>query len=173
MRNGRGIPPRERIDRLREKKLQQTREKLAKRGYMDEDDYGTVLPPPDFHWEIIPNHPCGSFFGASGWARNFRSLMEVHPVYVDPLDALVGRWMFFLSRMRPVGWPPEFDYAHLRPEQEKYGIVSGIGSDSHFTPDYRIGLELGWGGSSRRSAASAGSKPGIPRRTPSIGRRRR
>lgn len=141
-----GLPPRERIARLREKKLRQTREKLARVGYMDEDDYGTVLPPEDFRWTILPNHPCGSFFGADGWARNFRSLMEVHPVYVDPLDAIAGRWMFFLSRLRPVSWPPEFDYSHLRPEQEKYGITSGIGSDSHFAPDYRIGLELGWGG---------------------------
>ncbi len=141
-----GWSPRERIARLRGRKLQQTRLKLEKYGYMDEDDYGTVPPPPDFKWSIIPNHPCGSFFGADGWAANFRSLMEVHPLYVDPADALAGRWMFFLSRMRPVGWPPERDYLHLRPEQEKYGITSGIGSDSHFTPDYSIGLGLGWGG---------------------------
>ncbi len=138
--------PRERIARLREKKIRQTREKLARVGVMDEDDYGTVLPPPDFRWQIVPNHPCGSFFGADGWAKNFRSLMEVHPVTVDPLDALAGRWMIFMSRLRPVNWPPEYDYPHLRSEQEKYGIASGIASDSHFTPDYRIGLELGWGG---------------------------
>ena len=141
-----GISPRERIARLHEEKLRQTREKLARVGYMDEDDYGTVLPPPDFKWRIIPNHPSGSFFGAGGWAKNFRSLMEAHPLVVDELDALAGRWMIFMSRLRPVNWPPEHDYAHLKPEQEKYGIVPGIASDSHFTPDYRIGLELGWGG---------------------------
>jgi pyruvate-formate lyase len=137
---------RDRIARLREKKLQQTREKLDRFGPMDEDDYGTVPPPPDFRWSIVPNHPDGSFYGADGWARNFASLMAVHPVTVDPLDALAGRWMFFLSRLRPVKWPIRFDYSHLVPEQEKYGIVSGIGSDTHFGPDYRIGLELGWGG---------------------------
>lgn len=136
----------QRLDLLRHKKLEQTREKLARNGYMDEDDYGTVVPPDDFHWEPIPNHPNGSWYGAKGWAENFRSLMEVHPVYVDPLDALAGRWMVFMSRLRPVRWPPEFDYSHLAPEQERYGIIPGIGADSHFGPDYRIGLKLGWGG---------------------------
>ncbi|MCL4193915.1 MAG: hypothetical protein KJZ87_19405, partial [Thermoguttaceae bacterium] len=31
-------------------------------------------------------------------------------------------------------------------DQQRYGIISGIGNDAHFAPDYRIGLELGWGG---------------------------
>ena len=136
----------DRLGLLRERKLEQTEAKLAKIGYMNEDDYGTVLPPDDFHWEPIPNHPNGSWYGAKGWAANFQSLMECHPTCVDPLDALAGRWMIFMSRHRPARWPPELDYPHLRPEQEKYGIVSGIGSDAHFGPDYRIGLKLGWGG---------------------------
>ena len=72
--------------------------------------------------------------------------MECHPVYVDPMDALAGRYMVLLNRMRKCNWPPEFDYAELKPDQERYGIISGIGNDAHFAPDYRIGLELGWGG---------------------------
>ncbi len=43
-------------------------------------------------------------------------------------------------------WPPEHDFPHLRDEQQKYNINPGIGADSHFGGDYRIGLELGWGG---------------------------
>ncbi len=113
---------------------------------MDEDDYGTVLPPEGFVWKPIPNHANGSFYGLDGWARNFRSLMECHPTYVDPLDALAGRWMVFMSRLRPVKWKPELDYSRLKPYHELYGIIPGIGADSHFAPDYRIGLELGWGG---------------------------
>ena len=136
----------DRIRLLREKKIRQTQEKLAKNGPMDEDDYGTVLPPAGFAWEPIPNHPNGSFYGLDGWARNFRSLMECHPTYVDPLDALAGRWMVFMSRLRPVKWKPELDYSHLKPLHARYGIIPGIGSDTHFAPDYRIGLELGWGG---------------------------
>ena len=113
---------------------------------MNEDDYGLVLPPENCRWQPTPNHPNGSFYGLDGWARTFRSLLDCYPVYVDPMDALAGRYMFLLNRMRKCNWPPELDYAELKPEQEKYGIISGIGNDAHFAPDYRIGLELGWGG---------------------------
>lgn len=138
----------QRLDMLREKKLEQTRRKIELYGYMDEDDYGTVPPPDGFHWEIIPNHPNGSFYSASGWAHNFKSLMQVYPAYVDPLDAIAGRIIFFMSRprMQRAMWHPDFDYSHLKPDQERYGIVHGIGGDTHFTPDYQIGLKLGWGG---------------------------
>ncbi|HUW85039.1 MAG TPA: pyruvate formate lyase family protein [Phycisphaerae bacterium] len=136
-------------DRLRhlvERKLKQTREKIARFGSMDEDDLGLVAPPEDFQWEPIANHPNGSFYGARGWAENFASLMQAHPTYVDPMDALAGRWMVFMSRRRPVHWPPEFAYPHLVGDQQTYGITCGIGGDSHFGPDYTIGLERGWGG---------------------------
>jgi len=136
----------DRLEHLRRRKEEQTQEKLRRLGFMNEDDYGFVLPPEEFDWRPTPNHPDGSFYGAEAWAANFRSLMEHHPVYVDPMDALAGRFMVFLKRMRPSIWPPELDYGHLEPEQERYGIIHGIGNDQHFAPDYRIGLELGWGG---------------------------
>ncbi|MCD4823476.1 MAG: formate acetyltransferase [Phycisphaerae bacterium] len=142
----------QRIEHLREEKLRQTNEKLKKLGTRDEDDYGCVLPPDDFHWEPPVTRDDGSFFGAYAWGKNFRSLMENHPVYIDSCDALAGRWMFMLSRMRPgyrlelAPFPPEFDYSHLRNEQGKYDITCGIGKDAHFAPDYEIGLRLGWGG---------------------------
>jgi formate C-acetyltransferase len=137
---------RQRLELLREKKLQQTQEKIRRHGSMDEDDYGTVCPPDDFQWQPIANHPNGSWYGPAGWAANFRSLMEVHPVYVDPMEGIAGRWMVMLSRHRPVRWLPDRDYSHLKPHHELYGINPGIGADTHFAPDYRIGLELGWGG---------------------------
>lgn len=139
----------DRIRLLRERKLAQTREKIAALGHMDEDDYGTVPPPAGWQWQPAPNHPSGSFYGARGWGDNFRSLMEAYPVYVDPADALAGRTRLFLSRLRfrqGVHWHPDHPYPHLAAEQELYNISSGIGADSHFGPDYRIGLELGWGG---------------------------
>ena len=135
-----------RLRRLVEAKLQQTRDKVACMGPMDEDDLGLVAPPGELDWKPIPNHPNGSFYGPAGWAVNFASLMRAHPTYVDPADALAGRWMAFLNRRRPVGWPPEMDFPHLRPFHQLYGIVSGIGGSNHFGPDYLIGLELGWGG---------------------------
>lgn len=135
-----------RLEHLRKRKEAQTQEKLRRVGYMNEDDYGMVLPPAEFTWQPKPNHANGSFYGLQGWADNFCDLMERHPVYVDPMDALAGRYMVLLNRMRKCNWPPEYDYVELKPDQERYGIISGIGNDAHFAPDYRIGLALGWGG---------------------------
>ncbi|MCK4464407.1 MAG: pyruvate formate lyase family protein, partial [Bacteroidales bacterium] len=140
-----------RIEILREKKIRQTEEKIKKEGGLDEDDYGRVVPPDDFEWKIIPNHSDGSFYGYKGWAENFSFLMGRHPVFVDPVDALAGRWMFFLSRMKGKVWEgsiwnPDYDYSHLQPGFDKYNIICGIGCDAHLGPDYRIGLKLGWGG---------------------------
>ena len=136
----------DRIRLLRQRKEEQTRAKIAADGYLDGDDYGTVLPPEGWQWQPTPNHPDGSWYGYDGWSRNFRSLMECYPVYVDPVDAIVGRARFFMSWLRPVRWHPDYPYPHLEAEQKLYGISPGIGADSHFGPDYRIGLELGWGG---------------------------
>ncbi len=134
------------IDHLRNRKEAQTAEKLRRLGYMNEDDYGMVLPPEDFNWRPKPNHPNGSFYGLQGWADNYCDLLDHLPTYVDPRDALAGRYMALLNRLRKCNWPPEFDYTDLKPEQERYGIISGIGNDAHFAPDYEIGLALGWGG---------------------------
>ncbi len=146
----------ERIDRLRARKEAQTLEKLAKNGYMDEDDYGSVLPTDGEKIDIEINDPVHkSFYGARLWGKNFRALMEAHPVYVDADDALAGRWMYILQRLRPfesatsaknMEMAPVFNYDHLKPLHEKYGIMPGIGKMHHFAGDYHIGLELGWGG---------------------------
>ena len=144
----------QRILRLRSEKARQTEEKLRKLSTRDEDDYGWVLPPEDFKVELPCRDANGSFSGAKAWAKNFRWLMENHPAFIEPADALAGRWMFMLSRMR-LGYRLElanfaFDYSHLKPGQLKYDITCGIGKDAHFAPDYSIGLELGWGGLLRK-----------------------
>lgn len=146
----------ERIERLRARKEAQTMQKLAKNGYMDEDDYGSVLPPENIQIPIEFNDPVHkTFYGAKLWGKNFRALMERHPVYVDPDDALAGRWMYILQRLRPFesATSPKnmemalvFNYDWLKPLHEKYGIMPGIGKMHHFAGDYHIGLELGWGG---------------------------
>ena len=140
------------IARLVARKKEQVLEKQRKLGKADEDDYGYVLPPEDFmknfHFPEVNEN--GSFYGVRAWAKNFRALMEAHPVYVDPDDALAGRWMFMISRMR-AGYrlslaPFPADYSFLHRDQERYDLTHGIGKDAHFAPDYRIGLALGWGG---------------------------
>jgi pyruvate-formate lyase len=140
----------ERMARLTARKVAQTAEKQAKLGARDEDDYGLVLPPETFRADLPVRDATGQFSGPRAWAANFRWLMENHPLYVDPDDAIAGRWMFMLSRMR-LGYRLSrsnfaFDYSFLEPLQEKYDITTGIGKDAHFAPDYRIGLGLGWGG---------------------------
>lgn len=140
----------ERMARLTARKIEQTQEKQAKLGARDEDDYGLVLPPETFKQDLPVRDAIGQFSGPRAWAANFRWLMERHPLYIDPDDALAGRWMFMLSRMR-LGYQLSrsnfaFDYSHLEPLQKKYDITTGIGKDAHFAPDYQIGLDLGWGG---------------------------
>ncbi|HOF86539.1 MAG TPA: pyruvate formate lyase family protein [Armatimonadota bacterium] len=156
----------QRLDRLRARKLAQTREKLARLGAQDEDDYGNVPPPAEFRWTPPCADADGAFHGAAAWGKNFRDLLEHHPVYLDPDDALAGRWMFMLSRMRPnyrlSQSPFPFDYAHLREEQARYDITSGIGKDAHFAPDYRIGLALGWGGLAEKVRRARRAHAGDP-----------
>ena len=134
-----------RLQNLKQRKLEQTEEKIRKEGLLDEDDYGRVVPPEGL-WHVKPNHPDGSFYGYDAWAHNFCSLMDVHPVYLDPDDAFAGRWMYFMSKMRPNKWNPDYPYDHLKDDIRKYDIICGIGDDAHFAPDYEMGLKLGWGG---------------------------
>ena len=145
-----------RIARLVAKKKEQTLAKYHRFGKADEDDYGYVLPPEEFmrtfRFPVLDEN--GSFHGVSAWAKNYRALLEAHPVYVDPDDALAGRWMFMMSRMR-AGYqlslaPFPVDYSFLHHDQELYDLTHGIGKDAHFAPDYRIGLSLGWGGLTRK-----------------------
>ena len=139
---------------LREKKIAHTQEKLRQQGYMDADDYGTVPLPEGYSFTPVPEN--GDFIGCTGWAQNFVRFIDNHPIYVDPLEILCGRWRDKLTAYRKVNvdvpldqrnFPGDrFPYDELMPAIELYGIDSGIGSDSHFCSDYRIGLELGWGG---------------------------
>ena len=147
-----------RMARLTARKIEQTKAKLAKLGVRDEDDYGLVLPPASFKADLPVRDATGQWSGPGSWAANFRWLMENHPCYIDPDDAIAGRWMFMLSRMRQ-GYLLHrsnfaFDYSHLEPLQKKYDITPGIGKDAHFAPDYRIGLDLGWGGLLEKVRAS-------------------
>lgn len=156
----------QRIDALRATKVAQTQEKQDVIGSMDHDDWALILPPPELRvvvdavsssgmpikdvllkgFEIESNHPSGGFFGPKACGSNFRRLLEQHPVYIDPMSSLAGAYMFNFTSYRKPRWNPDFDYAHLRPDIEKYGLISGIGASQHFCQDLTIGLELGWSG---------------------------
>ena len=156
----------ERIDRLRATKAQQTREKQALLGDMDYDDQGQVLPPPGKAkivevisgsgqvtrqvllegYEPISNHPSGGFFGPKATGENFKRLLEVHPVYIDPISSMCGVYMVNFLAYRNPQWNPDYDFSHLHEEQTRLGIDAGIGGPQHFCPDLKIGLDLGWNG---------------------------
>ncbi len=157
---------RERIDALRKTKLKHTQEKWEVIGAMDFDDHALILPPPESRKivnvisasgvpitdvllkEFVPksNHPSGGFFGARACGENFRRLLEIHPIYIDPMSSLAGGYMVnFLSYREPY-WNPDLDYSHLKPLQDKYKVTHGIGAAQHFCQDMTIGLTLGWGG---------------------------
>lgn len=156
----------ERLDALRELKIKHAREKVKLTGSRDGDEQGNILPPPElreFRKTVSPsgvtitdiilnnfkpesNHHKGGFYGPKAVGENFRRLLQVHPTYVEPLNSMAGVYMVSFSSYRRPSWNPDFSYSHLREEQERYGIDSGIGALQHFCPDLKIGLQLGWGG---------------------------
>jgi pyruvate-formate lyase len=156
----------ERLDALRETKMAHTREKQQLVGAMNHDDHALILPPPEAR-EVVQtisgsgmpitdvrlrgfqpqsNHPSGGAFGPKIVGQNYRALLEAHPSYVDPMSDLLGGYFVNFGSYCKVHWPPELDYGHLKVEQARYGLVTGIGAWQHFCQDLSIGLALGYGG---------------------------
>jgi formate C-acetyltransferase len=156
----------ERLEALRIAKRAQTLEKQSVRGSMDFDDHGIVLPPEGQYQVVhtmsgsgveitdailstfIPsgNHPGGEFFGARACGENFRKLLEIHPVHIDPASSLAGAYMVNFMSYRKLSWNPDVDCSGLLAEHEKYHTIPVIGAVQHMCPDLAIGLCLGWGG---------------------------
>jgi len=144
----------ERYQKLKQTKLLHTQQKYGQQGYMDADDYGSV-PLPD-GYRFVPIPPDGGFLGYGGWAQNFEAFIENHPIYVDRLEILCGRWRDKLTAyLKPNPDVPlemrsfpadRYPVEDLLPAVSLYGLDTAIGSDTHFCSDYRIGLQLGWGG---------------------------
>ena len=170
----------DRLAAMRQTKIEHTRQKKQQNGFVDMDDFGTVPLPDGYHVEPWYNSKNGSFYGYEGMAENFCRVMAAHPPYVDPMEMLCGRWRDMLvnyrgnllfrpdwmkqdeeqrdfdeevSELWSKCWDEErFPYDHLKPWHEKYNITSGIDSDAHLCCDYRIGLDLGYGGLLRKIA---------------------
>lgn len=136
----------ERIALLRERKVEQTKEK-ALHGGADEDDYGVIVQD-EFDYKLKPNHPNGSIYGYKAWTENYCAILDSHPVYVDPLDAFTAKGFLFMERLRPVDkkWNPDYPFDDLKVIFDRYQVISGIDNCHHFTPDLNIGLSIGWGG---------------------------
>lgn len=136
----------QRVALLREKKIEHTLAKKEQNGYMDGDDYGTIPLLEGYKFTLIPNEGHDFFFGAMGNAVNFRALLNVHPVYVDPLEIMCGRWADMMPFYRGSSFEKLYPYEHLKEKQLLYGLNTGIGADAHFATEYTIGMELGFGG---------------------------
>lgn len=151
----------DRVQILRERKIEDTRDKKDIGNYRDGDDYGSVKAPDDFVFHPHVNHENGGWYGYEGWSETFYRLMDEHPIHIDPCDAFCNRWMFALIWLRQpgTGWNPDYPYDHLKADQQTYGLVPGIGSDAHFGGDYQIGLDLGWGGLLEKLAHYRGVNP--------------
>lgn len=143
---------REKINKLRAKKVRQTQEKVnayGRHGFFDTDDKGTIMPPEGWSWTPVPNDKNGGWFGNKSVGDNFRNLLETHPVYIDSLSSLAGAYMIKQEWYRKAGWPsdPAFDFSDLQVLHKRYDLISGIGGAHHFHHDVEnIGFKLGWKG---------------------------
>jgi len=100
----------ERLSRLHELKLTYARLKRESGGPRDADEQGQI-PLSAEACEVVEavsgsgvvvrdlilkgftpvsNHPSGGFFGARAVGANFRRLLEVQPVYVEPLNSMAA-----------------------------------------------------------------------------------
>jgi len=156
----------QRLDSIHATKLEQTLAKQNTIGAMNHDDHSIIPLPPESSEvvqsisgsgmaitdtilkgvKIKSNHENGGFYGPKLCGENFRSILENHPTYIDPMSSLAGGYMVNFSSYRKGGWKPEFDYSHLREVREKYQLVGAIGAAQHFCQDLAIGLDLGWQG---------------------------
>lgn len=60
---------RERLRILRERKIEDTKDKAGIQSWADGDDYGAIKPPDDYHFEPIFNHPAAPSWVTTGGAR--------------------------------------------------------------------------------------------------------
>ena len=147
---------------------------------MDHDEWGIVLPPESsrqlvetmsasgviskdvlFNFVTLePNHPNGDFYGAAAVGRNYRRILENHPVFIDRHSSLAGAYMTNFSSYRKTHWKPEHNSANLREAQELYAIVDGIGGLQHMCQDNEIALKLGLSGLLERVRCHGHSNPG-------------
>lgn len=165
----------DRLKSMHDTKIRHTLEKRIQNGCTDLDDFGTVPLPENYEVLPYYNSENGSFYGCAAMAENFCRLLDAHEPYVDPMEMLCGRWRDMLVNYRgdihympdwmkknqklrdfvssgaTAQWSKRWDEKHfpyddLKPLQKLYNISTGIDGDAHFACDYRIGLELGFGG---------------------------
>jgi formate C-acetyltransferase len=134
-----------RLEALRRTKLRHTAVK-RQQGPRDVDDWGQVpLEGRALAFTPRTDRSDGRVAGPLGCARNFRAFLNACPTYVDADSSLLGGYYVTFDPY-VAGWDAQGLWGHLAAEQDKYGIVHGIGATQHFLPDVEVGLGLGFGG---------------------------
>jgi formate C-acetyltransferase len=131
---------------LREQKIEETRKKVARFGYSDEDDYHFLTPPEGYDWAPHGDTPNGDFHGYRGWSENYRDMVASFPPVVLPHNAMAGNFLRILQKYRKLRWHENWDLSPWQALIDRYGIDHGLGQMHHFCGDMRIALALGWGG---------------------------
>lgn len=136
----------DRLSRLREQKVAETRKKVSTFGYTDEDDYNFLVPPEGYHWRPTGDTPNGDFHGMRGWSENYRDMIASFPPVVNPLSSMAGNFYRILQKFRTLRWHENWDLSPWQEEIDRYCIDHGLGQMHHLCGDMRIALALGWGG---------------------------
>lgn len=154
------------IDVLMQKKLASVNDKRNTIMYIDSDDSGLILPPDEMRkkvqtisssgvpvtdvifntFQAEPTDENGGFYGPRAVGENFRNLLCMHPVYIEPESGIAGAIMTMFLSYRINHWNPRYPFDELAALHKKYKLDQPIGALQHFSQDMDIGLKLGWGG---------------------------
>lgn len=151
----------QRLKQLKATKIEHTLGKVEQNGFMDGDDYGSTPKPNGYKFTPLYNNGEDFICGAMGNAINFKAFLENHPLYIDRLEIIAGRWCDMIPAYRNINhaYDKYYPYEDLKPLQKIYDIGSGIGADAHCACDYNIGLNQGFGGMLDRIHSAMKSLP--------------
>ncbi|NLI22450.1 MAG: formate acetyltransferase [Clostridiales bacterium] len=134
------------LQSMHDAKIEETKKKIARYGYTDEDDYHFLVPPENYAWKPVGDTPNGDFHGYRGWSENYRDMVASFPPVVVPQSAMAGNFHRILQKFRKLRWHQSWDLSPYQALIDRYGIDHGLGQMHHFCGDMRIALALGWGG---------------------------
>lgn len=134
------------INELHDQKVEETRRKVARFGYTDEDDYHFLMPPEGYDWHPRGDTPNGDFHGYDGWAENYRDMVRSFPPVVVPKNSMAGNFFRILQKFRKLRWHENWDLSPWQELIDRYCIDHGLGQMHHLCGDVRIAMQLGWGG---------------------------
>ena len=138
-----------RIISMKNEKIKNNKAKIESRGgHWDTDDHGDIYHP-DFKFEPIYEEGKDSTDDLRLIGKNVRKFLSEIPAYCFKDSALAGCWVGEMTSPRFTNFT--IPYAELVPEdirilQREYGLAPGIFGMNHMSPDFGIGLKLGFKG---------------------------